>query len=106
MKKAIIVLCQTLLLCARWFSPAMLPSPPMLQAAAADDSGEKKAKAPVSAVKNASDAEIQAAKAAGKVWVNTQTGIYHKGGKWFGATKQGKFMTEQEAIKAGYRAAK
>jgi hypothetical protein len=56
--------------------------------------------------KTASDAEIQAAKTEGKVWVNTQTGVYHKGGKWFGATKQGKFMTEQEAVKAGYRAAK
>jgi hypothetical protein len=59
-----------------------------------------------SPVKNASDAEIQSAKAGGKVWVNTDSGIYHKGGKWYGATKQGKFMTEQEAAKAGYKAAK
>jgi cytoskeletal protein RodZ len=57
-------------------------------------------------VKNASDAEIQAAKSTGKVWVNTDSGVYHKGGKWYGATKQGKFMSEQEATKAGYRAAK
>jgi hypothetical protein len=56
--------------------------------------------------KNASSAEIAAAKASGKVWVNTETGVYHKAGHWYGATKQGKFMTEQEAIKAGYRAAK
>lgn len=56
--------------------------------------------------KNASDAEIQAAKSAGKVWVNTDSGVYHKGGKWYGTTKQGKFMTEQEATKAGYKAAK
>lgn len=52
------------------------------------------------------DSEIAAAKASGKVWVNTDTGVYHKGGRWFGATKQGKFMTEDDAIKAGYRAAK
>jgi cytoskeletal protein RodZ len=67
--------------------------------------GEEKpsAKAPV---KNASAAEIQSAKAAGDVWVNTGSGVYHKGGQWFGATKQGKFMTEQDAIKAGYKAAK
>jgi hypothetical protein len=57
-------------------------------------------------VKNASAAETQAAKAGGQVWVNTETGVYHKGGKWYGATKQGKFMTEQDATKAGYRAAK
>jgi cytoskeletal protein RodZ len=57
-------------------------------------------------VRNASAAEIQSAKAAGQVWVNTSSGVYHKGGQWFGATKQGKFMTEQDAIKAGYKAAK
>lgn len=52
------------------------------------------------------ESEIAAAKANGKVWVNTETGVYHKGGRWYGATKQGKFMTEEEAIKAGYRASK
>ena len=52
------------------------------------------------------ESDIAAAKASGKVWVNTDSGVYHKGGQWYGATKQGKFMTEQEAIKAGYRAAK
>jgi hypothetical protein len=57
-------------------------------------------------VRNATAAETQAAKASGKVWVNTETGVYHKSGQWYGATKQGKFMTEQEATKAGYRAAK
>jgi len=50
--------------------------------------------------------EIAAAKASGKVWVNTESGVYHKGGKWYGTTKQGKFMTEQDALKAGYRSAK
>jgi flagellar biosynthesis GTPase FlhF len=57
-------------------------------------------------VKNATPAETQAAKSSGQVWVNTETGVYHKGGKWFGATKQGKFMSEQDAVKSGYRAAK
>jgi hypothetical protein len=54
----------------------------------------------------ASQSDIAAAKAQGKVWVNTQTGVYHKSGKWYGTTKQGKFMTEDEATKAGYHAAK
>ena len=53
-----------------------------------------------------SGAEIQAAKASGMVWVNTESGVYHKGGQWYGATKQGKFMTERDAIRSGYRAAK
>ena len=43
----------------------------------------------------------------GKVWVNTKSGVYHKeGDRWYGKTKQGKYMTEEEAIKAGYRADK
>lgn len=56
--------------------------------------------------KTVSESEISAAKADGKVWVNTASGVYHKGGEWYGATKQGKFMTEQEAKQAGFRAAK
>jgi hypothetical protein len=52
-----------------------------------------------------SSSEISAAKAAGKVWVNTESRVYHKGGRWYGKTKQGKFMTEAEAKAAGYKAA-
>jgi len=48
-------------------------------------------------------AEISAAKAAGKVWVNLDTKIYHKSGRWYGKTKNGKFMTEAEAKASGYR---
>ena len=50
--------------------------------------------------------EIADAKAKGLVWVNTSTKVYHKDGKYYGATKHGKFMTEADAEKAGYRAAK
>jgi len=53
-----------------------------------------------------SPADIAAAKASGKVWVNLDTGVYHKGGRWYGKTKNGKFMTVDEAKKAGYTAAK
>jgi len=67
------------------------------------DTVKKARSAPVNHV---SESEISAAKADGKVWVNTETGVYHKGGQWYGATKQGKFMTEQEAKQAGYRGAK
>lgn len=43
----------------------------------------------------------------GMVWVNTDSKIYHKAGSaFYGKTKQGKWMTEQDATKAGYRAAK
>ena len=50
--------------------------------------------------------DIAAAKASGKVWVNLDSGVYHKGGRWYGKTKNGKFMTVDEAKKAGYKAAK
>jgi hypothetical protein len=42
-----------------------------------------------------------------QVWVNTATGVYHyPGTRWYGNTKQGKFMTEKDAIAQGYRAAR
>ena len=40
------------------------------------------------------------------VWVNTTTGVYHKkGSRWYGKTKRGKYMTEADAIRAGFKAA-
>lgn len=45
------------------------------------------------------------AKNSGMVWVNTESGVYHKRGtRWYGRTKQGKYMLEADAIKAGYKA--
>jgi hypothetical protein len=41
------------------------------------------------------------------VWVNSESHIYHKeGSRFYGKTKQGKYMSEAEAIKEGERAAK
>ena len=53
-----------------------------------------------------SPADIAAAKTSGKVWVNLDSGVYHTGGRWYGKTKNGKFMTVDDAKKAGYKAAK
>ena len=50
--------------------------------------------------------DIADAKAKGMVWVNTTTKVYHKDGQFYGTTKHGKFMTEDEARQAGFKAAK
>lgn len=40
-----------------------------------------------------------------KVWVNTNTGVYHfPGQRWYGNTAQGEYVSESAAKKAGYRA--
>ncbi len=42
----------------------------------------------------------------GMVWVNIDSKKYHKeGSAWYGTTRNGKYMTEEDAKKAGYTAA-
>ena len=42
-----------------------------------------------------------------EVWVNTRSGKYWKpGSQFYGKTKEGKFMSQDEAINSGYRPAK
>ena len=63
-----------------------------------------KASTKTAATPSATDPQIASAKSSGMVWVNTDSGVYHKGGRWYGKTKQGKFMSEADAKAAGYKA--
>jgi competence protein ComEA len=91
--------------------------PPPAAAASAEPARTRSGSAPAPASVPAQATEVKPAAAAasprqapsakGMVWVNTATRIYHReGDKWYGNTKEGKYMTEEDAIKAGYRASK
>jgi len=67
------------------------------------------APAPIAAAPPSSVASAPAAQppAAGMVWVNLSSKVFHReGDQWYGKTKRGKFMTEADALQAGYREAK
>jgi hypothetical protein len=78
-------------------------SAPAFQAPKAET---KKSQPKAAATPAATDQEIADAKAKGLVWVNTESKVYHKDGRYYGKTKRGKFMTEADAQKAGFRAEK
>jgi hypothetical protein len=41
-----------------------------------------------------------------KVWVNTNSGVYHcPGTRWYGNTKEGEYMTQAQAVAEGNRPA-
>src|SRR4029077_1218302 len=84
-------------------TPPPPPAPPAASAAPANQSAATPAapsKAPATTAR-----QTPPANSAGMVWVNTDSGVYHKPGtRWYGKTKQGKYMTEADAQKAGFRA--
>jgi DNA uptake protein ComE-like DNA-binding protein len=52
-------------------------------------------------------AQYQPPPSPGMVWVNLDTKIFHReGDRWYGKTKRGKYMSEADAGKAGYRLSK
>src|SRR5262249_41020708 len=95
------------------FSIALMAAPTMYKNALAQPAPTKDTKTTKSTSAKSTDAtpapsdkEIADAKAKGMVWVNLSSGVYHKEGKFYGKTKKGKFMSEDDAKKAGYHEAK
>lgn len=88
-------------------SGATAPKKTTPKQADATDKGATAASASAPSPKSSAARQEPPANAARMVWVNTDSGIYHKPGThWYGKTKKGKYMTEVDAIKAGYHAAK
>jgi hypothetical protein len=98
-------------------APAVSPSPSPAKKTLADFFKPKTSPSPAAAVApgatRATTAETVAKSTPapgggrGLVWVNTETHVYHKEGtRFYGKTKKGKYVTEQEAIKEGDKAAK
>jgi competence protein ComEA len=77
------------------------PAPPASQPSTTSKSASK------SSGTSTAQTEARVPPAKGMVWVNTKSGVYHtEGDQWYGKTKEGKFMTEADAMAAGYHASK
>jgi DNA uptake protein ComE-like DNA-binding protein len=85
------------------------PPPPPPATGASSSSAASSSRATNTSASSGGEVEqpFQAPPRAGMVWVNTATKVYHyEGDRWYGRTKEGKYMSEKDAIAAGYRASK
>jgi cytoskeletal protein RodZ len=80
------------------------PATPMAKTSSETKTTHRSTMAPTTT--QASSGDIASAKAKGMVWVNTESKVYHTGGKYYGNTKHGQFMSAADAQKAGYKEAK
>ncbi len=84
----------------------MFANPAAGQAPAAAPAAKTTSKAAAAATPAPTAQEIADAQSKGMVWVNTNSKVYHTTGEFYGKTKHGKFMTKDDADKAGFKAAK
>jgi DNA uptake protein ComE-like DNA-binding protein len=87
---------------------AALPPPAPMPAPAAPASSTRPPAAPAESAETAPPTtQAVPPPARGMVWVNLDSKIFHReGDPWYGRTKHGQYMTEADALKAGYREAK
>src|SRR5262249_32648207 len=90
-----------------WLGGKHAAAAPAPEPATTPSSAPAPAASAAPAPRSAPEQMAQPPQGSGMVWVNLPTGIYHhEGDRWYGKTKNGKYMTEAEAIRQGYRAAK
>ncbi len=87
---------------AKAMTPAAPSAPASAPAAAAAPAAPSAPSKPAAA-----SAASQGTPGPGMVWVNLDSGVYHyPGTRYYGKTKSGKYLSEADAMKAGYHAAK
>jgi hypothetical protein len=89
-------------------APAVAQAPAVSQPAPAPAATPKPVKAPKPTPAPAASKVVPATPPQpGMVWANTSTKVFHReGDRYYGNTKHGKWMTEEDALKAGYHEAK
>jgi DNA uptake protein ComE-like DNA-binding protein len=88
-------------------SSSTASSPSASSSAPAPSSSSTKASKPAPKTAEPEEVAYQPPPSKGMVWVNLDSKIFHReGDRWYGKTKNGKYMTEADAVKEGYRVSK
>jgi len=106
MASACKALCNLLLILAFTFASVSVYAQSQSQVPAGPNGSASPSLATPTTASSSATSQTPLANTTGMVWVNTDTGVYHKPGtRYYGKTKHGKYMLETDAIKAGYHPA-